>query len=115
MDAHGVNVWLVNTGWTGGQYGTGARIKLRYTRAIISAIHDGSLATSPTQLDSPFGLAQVVACPGVPEEVLVPERCWKDAAQYRSTASKLANLFRDNFKLFARQMTPEVIAAGPCE
>ena len=115
MDAHGVNVWLVNTGWTGGQYGTGARIKLRYTRAIISAIHDGSLAASPTQLDSTFGLAQIVACPGVPEEVLIPERCWKDAARYRSTASKLANLFRDNFKQFARQVSAEVAAAGPHE
>jgi phosphoenolpyruvate carboxykinase (ATP) len=88
---------------------------LAYTWAIINAIHDGSLAASPTQQDSTFGLAQVVACPGVPEEVLSPERCWKDATQYRSTAAKLANLFRDNFKQFAQQVTPEVIAAGPRE
>jgi phosphoenolpyruvate carboxykinase (ATP) len=113
MDANGANIWLVNTGWTGGQYGTGTRIKLRYTRAIISAIHDGSLAAPPTQQDSTFGLAQVVACPGVPEEVLIPERCWKDVAQYRSTAAKLANLFRENFKQFAQQVTPEVRVAGP--
>jgi phosphoenolpyruvate carboxykinase (ATP) len=115
MDAHGANIWLVNTGWTGGQYGTGTRIKLRYTRAIISAIHDRSLAASPTQQDSTFGLAQVVACPGVPEEVLIPERCWQDVAQYRNAAAKLANLFRENFKQFAQQVTPEVRVAGPRE
>jgi phosphoenolpyruvate carboxykinase (ATP) len=115
MDAHSANIWLINTGWTGGQYGTGTRIKLRYTRAIISAIHDGSLAAAPTQQDSTFVLAQVVACPGVPEEVLIPEKCWKDVAQYRSAAAKLAKLFRENFKQFAQQVTPEVIAAGPAE
>ncbi|HET9376221.1 MAG TPA: phosphoenolpyruvate carboxykinase (ATP), partial [Chthoniobacterales bacterium] len=60
-------------------------------------------------------LAQVVACPGVPEEVLIPEKCWKDVAQYRSAAAKLAKLFRENFKQFAQQVTPEVRAAGPRE
>src|SRR5246500_2047754 len=88
MDGHGVNVWLVNTGWAGGGYGVGSRIKLRDTRAIITAIHDGSLTKSPTQLDSTFGLAQVTACPEVPDEILIPENSWKDPAQYRSAASK---------------------------
>ncbi len=115
MDAHGVNVWLVNTGWTGGGYGVGSRIKLHYTRAIISAIHDGSLAKSPTQLDPTFGLAQITNCPGVPDDILVAERSWKDIAQYRSAASHLANLFTNNFQQFADQVTPEVKAAGPDE
>ncbi len=115
MDAHGVNVWLVNTGWAGGGYGVGSRIKLRYTRAIITAIHDGSLAKSPTQVDSTFGLAQVIACPRVPDEILVPEKSWKDSAQYRSAASRLAGLFKNNFQQFVEQVTPEVKVAGPHE
>jgi len=115
MDAHGVNVWLVNTGWAGGGYGVGSRIKLRYTRAIITAIHDGSLAKSPTQLDTTFGLAQVIACPGVPDEILVPEKSWKDSAQYRSAALRVAGLFKNNFQQFVEQVTPEVKVAGPKE
>jgi phosphoenolpyruvate carboxykinase (ATP) len=113
MDAHGVNVWLVNTGWAGGGYGVGSRIKLRYTRAIITAIHEGGLAKSPTQLDSTFGLAQVTACPGVPDEILVPEKSWKDSAQYRTAASRLAELFKNNFQQFVEHVTPEVKVAGP--
>ena len=97
MDAHQVNVWLVNTGWTGGGYGVGSRIKLRYTRAIVTAIHNGSLAGSPTQLDPIFGLAQVIKCPEVPDEMLIPENSWQDPKQYRSAASKLANLFKAQF------------------
>jgi len=110
-----VNVWLVNTGWAGGGYGIGSRIKLRYTRAIISAIHDGSLATSPTQVDPTFGLAQVTSCQGVPDEILVPEKSWADPVQYRSAASRLASLFKNNFQQFSEQVTPEVKAAGPKE
>ena len=113
MDAHGVNVWLVNAGWTGGGYGVGSRIKLRYTRAIVTAIHNGSLAASPTQLDPIFGLAQVIKCPEVPDEMLIPENSWQDPKQYRSAASKLANLFKHNFKQFAQQVAAEVMAAGP--
>jgi phosphoenolpyruvate carboxykinase (ATP) len=115
MDAHQVNVWLVNTGWTGGGYGLGSRIKLRYTRSIVSAIHDGSLAASPTQLDPIFGLAQVTKCPEVPDEILIPENSWKDPAQYRSAASKLAGLFKENFKQFVQQVSAAVRAAGPHE
>jgi phosphoenolpyruvate carboxykinase (ATP) len=115
MDLHHVNVWLVNTGWTGGGYGLGSRIELRYTRAVINAIHDGSLAASPTQLDPIFGLTQVIRCLGVPDEILLPESSWKDPAQYRGAASKLAGLFKNNFKQFALQVAPEVRAAGPRE
>ena len=113
MDAHQVNVWLVNTGWTGGGYGLGSRIKLRYTRAVVTSIHDGSLAASPTQLDPIFGLAQVIKCPEVPDEILIPENSWKDPAQYRSAASKLAGLFKDNFKQFVQQVSTGVRTAGP--
>jgi phosphoenolpyruvate carboxykinase (ATP) len=115
MDAHGVNVWLVNTGWTGGGYGVGSRIKLRSTRAIITAIHDGSLTGFPTQPDPIFGLAQVTKCPDVPDEILISESSWKDPAQYRSAASKLAGLFKDNFKQFAQQVSAAVKSAGPRE
>jgi phosphoenolpyruvate carboxykinase (ATP) len=113
MDAHQVNVWLVNTGWTGGSYGLGSRVKLRYTRAIVSAIHDGSLAASPSQLDPIFGLAQVTKCPEVADEILIPEKSWKDPAQYRGAASKLASLFKDNFKHFVQQVSAGVRTAGP--
>jgi phosphoenolpyruvate carboxykinase (ATP) len=115
MDAHSANVWLINTGWTGGGYGAGSRIKLRYTRAIVTAIHSGALATAPTQLDPTFGLAQVIKCPEVPDEILIPARSWKDAGQYRSAAAKLAGLFRHNFEQFAQQVSPAVRAAGPHE
>jgi phosphoenolpyruvate carboxykinase (ATP) len=113
MDAHKANVWLVNTGWTGGGYGVGSRIKLRHTRSIINAIHDGSLTGAPTQLDPIFGLAQVVACAGVPSEILVAEKSWADPVQYRAAASRLADLFAKNFQQFAGQVTPDVKTAGP--
>jgi phosphoenolpyruvate carboxykinase (ATP) len=113
MDAHNANVWLVNTGWTGGGYGVGSRIKLRHTRSIISAIHDGALTGSPTQVDPIFGLAQVVECPEVPAEILVAEKSWADPVQYRAAASRLAGLFAKNFQQFAGQVTPEVKTAGP--
>jgi phosphoenolpyruvate carboxykinase (ATP) len=86
---------------------------VRYTRVIVTAIHDGSLAASPTQLDPIFGLAQVIKCPEVPDEILIPENSWKDPAQYRSAASKLANLFKDNFKQFVQQVSTGIRTAGP--
>jgi phosphoenolpyruvate carboxykinase (ATP) len=115
MEKHHPNVWLVNTGWSGGGYGVGSRIKLPYTRAIINAIHNGSLAESSTQLDASFGLAKITSCPEVPPEILVPRKGWKDLGQYLSAARRLAGLFRDNFQQFASQVTPEVRAAGPYE
>jgi phosphoenolpyruvate carboxykinase (ATP) len=113
MRQHKTNVWLVNTGWTGGSYGTGSRMKLPLTRAIIDAIHTGQLADAPTQRDPVFGFDVVTACPGVPAEVLVPKNAWADKAAYDTTAKKLAKLFADNFSKYAGGVSDEVRAAGP--
>ena len=108
-----MNVWLVNTGWTGGSYGTGHRMKLAYTRCIIDAIHAGDLANAPAQRDPIFGLHVVTRCQHVPDEMLIPRNTWKDSAQYDQTARKLAELFKKNFEQYASMASPEVKAAGP--
>jgi phosphoenolpyruvate carboxykinase (ATP) len=113
MQQHKVHVWLVNTGWTGGCYGTGSRIRLPYTRAIIDAIHSGVLAHAPTVEDPFFGTATVTHVPHVPEEVLVPEKAWADKAAYRATAAKLAAAFVENFREFESGVSAGVLAAGP--
>jgi len=113
LQRHGSNVWLVNTGWSGGSFGTGSRMKLKLTRAIIDAIHRCELATAKTQTDKVFGLEVPLTCAGVPPEVLQPRNTWKDAAAYDATAAKLAGLFRENFKKYEADVGPEVRAAGP--
>jgi len=113
LKAHKVNVWLVNTGWSGGGPGVGARIKLKFTRAIIDAIHSGTLATAPTQPDPIFGVHIVKEVPNVPAEMLIPEHTWADKGAFAATAAKLARLFIENFKKFEAAATPEVKAAGP--
>ncbi len=110
---HGSRVWLVNTGWSGGAYGTGARMKLAYTRAIIDAIHDGSLASTATEIDPIFGLAVPTSCPNVPDEILVPKNTWADQQAFQATAAKLATLFQNNFAKYADGASDAVIAAGP--
>ena len=111
--AHGADVWLVNTGWVGGPYGVGERMKLSHTRAIIDAIHDGSLAGEATVTEPVFGLAVPRHCPGVPDELLRPETSWDDPAAYRAAAAELARRFRENFEHYRRGVEPEVRAAGP--
>ena len=98
---HNANVWLVNTGWSGGAYGVGSRMKLAYTRAIIDAIHAGQLKDVPTQTDSIFGLHVLTSCPGVPTEILNPRQTWTDPAAYDRAANKLATMFRENLAQFA--------------
>ncbi|HWO25428.1 MAG TPA: phosphoenolpyruvate carboxykinase (ATP) [Kofleriaceae bacterium] len=110
---HDAQTWLVNTGWSGGAYGTGSRIKLKYTRAIIDAIHSGALADVPTQEDPVFGLAVPTVCPEVPTEMLQPRNTWADKAAYDEKARKVAQLFKDNFKQYEAQATAEVRGAGP--
>ena len=110
---HGASVWLVNTGWVGGPYGTGRRMDLGQTRAIIDAIHDGSLADAATETEPVFGLAVPTHCPGVPSDILMPERSWEDPAAYRATAADLAQRFRDNFQQYADYASKAVQAAGP--
>jgi phosphoenolpyruvate carboxykinase (ATP) len=111
--AHGSNVWMVNTGWSGGPYGVGSRMPIAYTRAIIDAIHDGSLAQAPTTQDPVFGLSVPTQCPGVPDEVLLPENTWPDPTEYRKTAEELAAQFRENFRQYEDQANAEVRQAGP--
>ncbi len=110
---HHTRVWLVNTGWSGGAYGTGKRMKLAFTRAIVDAIHSGELADAPTTVDPVFGMSVVTRCPAVPDEVLVPRNTWTDQAAYDATAKKLAALFRDNFAKYESGCSPEVTEAGP--
>ncbi len=108
---HGANVWLLNTGWTGGPYGTGHRFKLAYTRAFVTAILDGSLAKATFAPDPVFGLPLPTSVPGVPSEVLKPRNTWKDGAAYDAKAKELAAKFRENEKQF--EMPANVKAAGP--
>jgi phosphoenolpyruvate carboxykinase (ATP) len=111
---HKVNAWLVNTGWSGGPYGIGARMKLDYTRAAIDAIHDGSLARARFTIDPIFGLEVPTTCPNVPSDILAPRTCWPDADAYDHMARRLARLFHDNFQRYADYATDEIRAAGPC-
>jgi phosphoenolpyruvate carboxykinase (ATP) len=113
MSEHRTNVWLVNTGWSGGAYGYGSRMKLSLTRAIIDAIHSGDLKDAPTERDPVFGFDVVTKCPRVPSEVLVPRNAWSERAAYDATARKLGGLFRENFRAYEGGASPEVRAAGP--
>ena len=97
---HNANVWLVNTGWSGGPYGIGSRMKLSFTRAIVDAIHTGQLKDVPTVVDPIFGLHVVTSCPNVPAEILNPRQTWLDPAAYDATAQKLAGLFAENYAQF---------------
>jgi phosphoenolpyruvate carboxykinase (ATP) len=115
LDA-GVNVWLVNTGWTGGPYGVGTRMKLKYTRAMINAALNGDLndyTYEDYHIHSVFGVAQPRTCPGVPTEVLSPRATWNDDEAYYKMAFKLSNAFRENFKKFESYASEEVRRGGP--
>lgn len=113
MEEHGSSAWLVSTGLTGGPYGTGSRLKLKYTRAIIDAIHSGALDDVETVVDPVFGLTIPTSCPGVPDDVLVPKNTWADADAYDSQAKKLAQLFVENFKQFEEGSSEAILSAGP--
>ena len=110
---HDVSVWLVNTGWTGGPYGTGSRMKIAYTRAMIRAALGGDLAAVDYDIDPVFNVAVPHSCPGVPPEVLKPRNTWKDTTAYDTQARKLAGMFNDNFTSFEADAAPDVKAAGP--
>lgn len=110
---HNVDVWLVNTGWSGGAPGEGQRIKLAHTRAIIRAILGGTLRGCETTPDPVFRVNVPVACAGVPAEILNPRQTWKDAAAYDRTAEKLAGMFARNFDENAAEAPSAIKAAGP--
>ena len=113
LRTHGSQVWLVNTGWSGGAYGVGQRMKLRYTRAMVRAALDGSLANATFAADPVFGLHLPSAVDGVPSDVLDPRRTWADGAAYDAQASKLAGMFRDNITKFGAAVSPAILGAGP--
>ena len=98
---HGSNVWLVNTGWSGGAYGVGKRMKLSHTRAMVHAALVGNLDRAEFRTDPVFGLSVPTSVPGVPAEVLIPRDTWSDGAAYDAQAKKLAGMFRDNFSKFS--------------
>jgi phosphoenolpyruvate carboxykinase (ATP) len=112
IDEHGSRVWLVNTGWTGGPYGVGARMKLSYTRAMVRAALAGALDAAPREEDPIFGLAIPTEVPGIPPEVLQPRRTWKDGTAYDVQARKLAEMFRKNFEKFG-SVDRRIVDAGP--
>jgi phosphoenolpyruvate carboxykinase (ATP) len=113
LHQHDVNVWLVNTGWTGGPYGTGKRMKLKYTRAMIAAAMNGELANVSYQEHPVFNLQMPAICPNVPENVLNPRNTWADKDSYDEKANNLAIAFARNFDQYAIHSDPEIINAGP--
>ncbi|MCH2133373.1 MAG: phosphoenolpyruvate carboxykinase (ATP) [Phycisphaerales bacterium] len=111
IEEHDSHVWLLNTGWTGGPYGQGNRFELKYTRAFVTAILDGSLSKAEFQTEPAFGLSIPTAVAGVPDKVLQPRQTWSDPAAYDAKASELAGLFRQNDATF--EISDAVRSAGP--
>ena len=112
IDQFNANVFLVNTGWTGGSYGIGNRMKLAYTRSMIQAALQGELTSVETEKDGVFGLEVPTHVPGVPDEVLLPRNTWEDKKAYDAEAQKLAAAFHENFKQFTHA-SKDIQAAGP--
>jgi phosphoenolpyruvate carboxykinase (ATP) len=112
LEEHGSHVWLVNTGWSGGPYGTGKRMKLSHTRAMVHAALSGKLEFAVYRTDPVFGLSVPTAIPGVPSDVLVPRGTWPDGKAYDAQAKKLAEMFRDNFAKFSGA-SEAIRSAGP--
>lgn len=110
---NGSTAWLVNTGWSGGPHGVGKRMSLKITRAILDAIHDGSLEKATFVADPVFGLAMPTGCNNVPAEVLNPRNTWADKAAYDTKAKHLAGLFAKNFQKYADKASDKIRNAGP--
>ncbi|MFT0890963.1 phosphoenolpyruvate carboxykinase [Pseudochelatococcus sp. G4_1912] len=110
---HGVDCWLVNTGWTGGKYGVGRRMPIRVTRRLLSAALDGSLNKADFRLDPYFGFAVPTSVPGVEPHILYPVKTWASKAEFAQTATRLIDMFRENFAAFEAHVEPDVSAAGP--
>lgn len=113
MEEHAVNVWMVNTGWSGGVYGKGSRIKLGYTRALISAALKGFLDDTGFEAHSIFKVAMPLSCPGVPKVLVNPREAWNDKKAYDLEAEKLARCFAENFKKFEGKENGEILSGGP--
>jgi phosphoenolpyruvate carboxykinase (ATP) len=113
MKENDVKIWLINTGWSGGSYGVGSRMKLSYTRAMITAALEGKLDNVQYEAHPIFGILMPATCPNTPEEILNPKNTWADKAAYDATAKKLAQQFIDNFKKYESGVTEEILAAAP--
>ncbi len=113
MKEHHVNVWMINTGWSGGEYGIGKRIKLSYTRAMITAALEGKLDNVEYEPHPVFGMLMPKECPDVPYEVLNPRNTWEDKNTYDEKAKNLAQQFINNFEKFADHVSEEILAAAP--
>ncbi|HVE78657.1 MAG TPA: phosphoenolpyruvate carboxykinase (ATP) [Gemmatimonadaceae bacterium] len=113
IDRHEARVWLVNTGWTGGAYGSGTRMKLKHTRAMVRAALAGQLDDAHFETDPVFGLAVPTEVAGVPVGVMKPRGTWRDAAAYDAQAKKLAEMFRKNIEKFGQALDARVLEAGP--
>ena len=113
IDEHGAQVFLVNTGWTGGEYGVGSRMKLSYTRTMVRAAIEGKLTDVETTKDAVFGLDIPTSIDGVPSEVLIPRNAWENKAAYDQKASELAQSFRENFKKFGTVSEEISLKGGP--
>ena len=110
---HKATAWLVNTGWTGGAHGVGSRMSLKYTRAMIDAIHNNDFDNVEFTTDEEFGVQIPLSCPNVPSEILIPKNTWEDKEQYHEVKKKLVGLFNENFKKFEADVNSEIVEAGP--
>ncbi len=113
LERHGAQAWLVNTGWTGGAYGTGERMNIDHTRSMVRAALDGSLDDVPYTVDPVFGVEVPTTCPDVPASFLQPRATWQDGEAYDRQAAALAGMFAANFAAFTDGAAPEVRSAGP--
>jgi len=113
IEQNGTSVWLVNTGWSGGGYGEGERMPLKYTRSIIDSILDGTMKNAPVVKNQLFGFDVPTECPDVPGEIMLPRNTWSDGDAYDEAERNLAIMFRDNFKQFEEGSSKEILQAGP--
>jgi phosphoenolpyruvate carboxykinase (ATP) len=113
MSKHNVSCWLINTGWTGGKFGTGKRCPLKYTRRIVDAVHSGELLDSEYETFGGFGLQVPTNVEGVPRELLNPRLAWADKEAFEREVRKLAGMFQKAFKLYEGDVKESVRSAGP--
>ena len=113
MEQHQASAWLINTGWSGGPYGVGQRMKLKYTRAMLDAALNGQLDQVDYVRDERFGFAIPTTCPNVPSELLQPIKTWENPAFYNQTADHLAEMFVNNFRRYQQGVSAAVNAASP--
>jgi len=113
LEQHNAGCWLINTGWSGGPYGEGERLKLKYTRVMIDSIHSGELEQAGFEEEPYFGLKVPTHCPNGPDQILLPRQTWRDGEAYDEKAKHLAELFRDKFQQYADMAEQAVVASGP--